>query len=229
MFLLILASLFFLGLHFGVAATSLRDQWIARFGEKGYRILFASLALLGLIWLVYAWRQASYTSYIPLWGQPLVFKYLAVLMMPVAFLFIIAGITTKNPARLGQEDMIERGFQPTGILRITRHPMLWGIALWALLHLLANGDLAAVIFFGTFLVLATKGSYDLDRKRLKQYGKAWQRYQQITSIIPFQAILQGKQKLDWQELGWWRIALALVLYGGLLHAHARLFGVSPLG
>ncbi len=229
MFQLVLASLFFLGLHFGVAATSLRDRLIEKLGEKGYRILFASLALLGLIWLVYAWRQASYSSYIPLWGQPVLFKYLAVLLMPVAFLFVIAGITTPNPARLGQEEMIAGDFQPTGILRVSRHPMLWGIALWALLHLLANGDLAAVIFFGTFLVLAIKGSYDLDRKRLKQYGEKWQRYQEVTSLIPFQAILQGKQTLIWQELGWWRIALALVLYGGLLHAHAKLFGVAPLG
>jgi len=229
MFPLILASLFFLGLHFGVAATSLRDRLIERLGEKGYRILFASLALLGLIWLVYAWRQAAHGSYIPLWGQPVVFKYLAVLLMPLAFFLVIAGISTRNPARLGQEEMIESGFQPTGVLRITRHPMLWGIALWALLHLLANGDAAAVIFFGTFLVLAIKGSYDLDRKRLRQYGELWRKYQEVTSIVPFQAIFQGKQKLDWGELGWWRIALALVLYGGLLHAHARLFGVAPLG
>lgn len=229
MFQLILASLFFLGLHFGVAATSLRDQLTEKLGAIGYRILFASLALLGLIWLVYAWRQASYTSYIPLWGQPLLFKYLAVLLMPLAFFFVIAGITTKNPARLGQENMIEGDFHPTGVLRISRHPMLWGIALWALLHLLANGDLAAVIFFGTFLILAVKGSFDLDQKRLRQYGEKWHQYQEITSIIPFQAILQGRQQLNWQEIGWWRIVLALVLYFGFLHGHVRLFGVAPLG
>ncbi|BCX80453.1 hypothetical protein MIT9_P0026 [Methylomarinovum caldicuralii] len=224
--LLILASLFFLGLHFGVAATPLRDRLIERFGPVPYRIGFAVSALLGLVFLVYAWRQAPFIN---LWGSPAVFRYLAVALMPLAFFFIVAGLTTKNPARLGQEGALTEDFQPIGILRITRNPVLWGIALWALLHLLANGDVSSVIFFATFLVLAVGGSFDIDRKRLRQFGEHWRRYMEQTSNLPFQAILQGRQKLVWQEIGWGRIVLALVLYFGFLHGHARLFGVSPLG
>lgn len=223
---LILASLFFLSLHFGVAATRLRLQMIEKFGPVPYRIAFASLALLGLLWLVFAWRQAPY---IPLWGQPALFRYLAIVLMPLPFYFVIAGITTKNPARLGQESALTEDFEPVGVLRISRNPMLWGIALWAGLHLLANGDLAALIFFGTFLALSVLGSFDIDRKRLAQVGERWQRYMEQTSNVPFLALIKGKQKLSWAELGWWQVLLALILYGGLLHAHARLFGVSPLG
>ncbi len=223
---LTLASLFFLGLHFGIAATPMRQKILDKIGPIPYRIAFASAALLGIIWLVYAWRQAPY---IALWGQPAVFRYLAVILMPLAFFFIIAGITTKNPARLGQEDTLQSHIEPEGVLKITRHPMLWGIALWALLHLLANGDLAALVFFGTFLVLAVFGTYLIDKKRGQQYGDAWQEFSTKTSRIPFQAILEKRQHLSWHELGWWRIVLALALYGGFLHAHAKLFGVSPLG
>ncbi len=226
MFLLILASLFFLGIHFGIAATSVRDRLIERFGPLPYRIGFAASALFGLIFLVYAWRQAPL---VPLWGSPAIFRYLAVALMPLAFFLVIAGLTTKNPTRLGQESTLTDDFEPTGILRITRNPVLWGIALWAALHLLANGDLAATIFFGTFLILAVKGSFDLDRKRLRQFGERWRHYMAQTSNVPFLAVLQGKQRLVWQELGWWRLILALVLYFGFLHGHARLFGVAPLG
>ncbi len=223
---LILAATFFLGIHLGISGTNLRYRLITRYGEKTYRIAFAAGALLGLLWLVYAWRQAPYIS---LWGQPLPFRYLAVLLMPLAFYFGIAALTTKNPALMGQEAVLNQENIAVGVLRITRHPLMWGIALWALLHLMANGDLAAFIFFGTFLVLAVKGTFDLDRKRLRDFGERWRRYMEATSNLPFQAIVQGKQKLIWQELGWWRIVLAVVLYFGLLHAHARLFGVAPLG
>lgn len=130
---------------------------------------------------------------------------------------------------MGQEDLLGREDLAVGVLRITRHPLMWGIALWALLHLVANGDLASLIFFGTFLSLAVKGTFDLDRKRLREYKERWRNYMDATSNIPFQAIFRGRQKLEWRELGWWRIVLALLFYGGLLHAHARLFGVSPLG
>ncbi len=223
---LILACAFFLGIHLGISGTGLRYRLIEAYGEKPYRIAFAAAALLGLIWLVYAWRQAPY---LPLWGQPEIFRYLAVLLMPIAFYLGVAAVTTKKPALTGQANLPTQANLAVGVLRISRHPLMWGIALWAGLHLLANGDLAAVVFFGTFLILAVKGTFDLDRKRLRDHGERWQLYLQATSNLPFQAILQGRQKLNWRELGWWRIALALVLYGGLLHAHARLFGVAPLG
>lgn len=221
MWQLILAVGFFLGIHFGISGTDLRYRLIQTWGEKPYRIGFSLAALAGLIWLVFAWRSAPY---LPLWGQPAGFRYLAVILMPLAFYFGVAAFTTPNPLLSPAPELA-----PVGVLRITRHPLMWGIAWWAGLHLLANGDLAAVIFFGTFLVLAVKGTFDLDRKRLRDHGERWQRYLQITSNLPFQAILQGRQHLNWRELGWWRIALALALYGGLLHAHAKLFGVAPLG
>ncbi|XSG84263.1 MAG: NnrU family protein [Methylohalobius sp. ZOD2] len=223
---LILAAAFFLGIHLGVSGTGLRFKLIESYGEKPYRIAFAIAASLGLIWLVYAWRGAPY---LPLWGQPAIFRYLAVGLMPVAFYLVVVALTTKNPAMMGQENILDRENGGIGPLRITRHPLMWGIALWALLHLLANGDWAALVFFGSFLILTVKGTFDIDRKRLREYGESWQRYMEKTSNLPFQAIVQGRQKFDWRELSWWRIGVTLVVYGGLLHAHARLFGVSPLG
>lgn len=226
---LILAAAFFLGVHLGISGTGLRYRLIEAYGEKPYRIAFAVAALAGLLWLVYAWRQAPY---IELWDSPASLRALAILLMPLAFYLGVAAMTTPNPATIRQAAALEQDSAKAlavGVLRITRHPLMWGIALWAGLHLLANGDWGAVVFFGTFLILALKGTFDLDRKRLREHGERWQRYLQATSNLPFQAILQGRQKLDWRELSLWRIALALVLYLGLLHAHAKLFGVAPWG
>ncbi|MCX8049745.1 MAG: NnrU family protein [Methylohalobius sp.] len=222
---LILACAFFLGVHLGISGTSLRYRLIEILGEKLYRQSFSAAALVGLVWLIFAWRSAPY---LPLWDSPLTFRYLAVLLMPLAFYLGVAAFTTKNPALTTQVEPPADQLA-VGVLRITRHPLMWGIALWAGLHLLANGDWAAILFFGTFLTLAVKGTFDLDQKRLKEHGERWQRYLAVTSNLPFQAILQGRQKLVWKELGWWQIALALGLYAGLLHAHAQLFGAAPLG
>ncbi len=212
---LLLACAFFLGIHLGVSGTSLRDSLIETLGEKPYKFIFSACALLGLIWLVFSWRQAPY---LPLWGSPQVFRHLALLLMPLSFYLGVAAVTTKS-----------KDTAPYGVLRITRHPLMWAIALWAGVHLLANGDVAAVISFGTFLVLALKGTFDLDRKRLREYGELWQTYLEHTSNVPFLAIVAGKQFLARREIGGWQIALALTLYSALLYAHAKLFGVAPLG
>jgi uncharacterized membrane protein len=213
---LLLASGFFLGLHLGVSGTRLRDSLIETLGEKPFKLIFSASAALGLIWLILAWHKAPY---LPLWGSPRIFRYLALLSMPLSFYLAVAAVTTQPAGEA----------TPYGVLRITRHPLMWAIALWAGVHLLANGDGAAVIFFGTFLALAVKGTFDLDRKRLRESSGRWQAYLEHTSNVPFLAIASGKQQLAGREIGGWRIALALILYLAMLHAHAKLFGVDPLG
>jgi uncharacterized membrane protein len=115
-----------------------------------------------------------------------------------------------------------------GILRVTRHPLLWGIALWAFAHLLANGDVASVLLFGTFLVLALLGPFLIDAKRRRARGAAYERFLAVTSNVPFAAIAAGRTSLHAAELGWWRIAAGLLLYVAFLAGHRWLFGVSPL-
>jgi uncharacterized membrane protein len=114
-----------------------------------------------------------------------------------------------------------------GVLRITRHPFLWGVAIWAAFHTAANGDKAAVIFFGTFLVVAVLGTISIDAKRKRKLGEAWSGFAARTSNIPFGAILSGRTKFSAREYFDWRFLLALVLFAVLLFAHPHIFGVSP--
>jgi uncharacterized membrane protein len=112
-------------------------------------------------------------------------------------------------------------------LRITRHPFLWGFAIWAVAHLLVTGDLASLIFFGALLLLAIVGPGSIDAKRKRAFGAQWMRFAESTSSVPFLAISQGRNTLELAEIGWWRVAIALVLYAVFLGAHSWLFGVSP--
>ena len=126
MFNLIVANAFFLLIHFGVSGTRLRDALIARLGARLYRGAFALASLIGLAWIVYAYRHASI---IPLWGHLLGFRPAAYVLVFIAFLFVVIGLVTPSPTRVGMESTLRRGLISAGIVRITRHPFLWGVAL----------------------------------------------------------------------------------------------------
>jgi len=226
MFNLTVAAVFLIGTHFGIASTPLRGELIGRVGENGYRALYSLLALVALVWLATAWRAAPH---VPLWDAGAGLRHLALALMPLAFLLVVCAVTTPNPTVVGQKPDPDAGSPAVGIIRVTRHPFMWGVALWALLHLLANGDEASVVFFGAFVVLALVGTLLIDGRRTRENAPGWGVFLQATSNLPFAAILQRRQWLVIGEVGLWRVALALGLYVVLLWLHPRLFGVSPLG
>jgi uncharacterized membrane protein len=76
--------------------------------------------------------------------------------------------------------------------------------------------------------VAIGGPFSIDRKRKKAVGAEWDRFEALTSNVPFLATIQGRNSLKIREIGWWPPLVALVLYGLFLHFHKSLFGVSPL-
>ena len=104
---------------------------------------------------------------------------------------------------------------------------MWAIMLWAGAHLLAIGSLQAVIFFGGLLLLAAAGTTLQDARKAAQLGEDWERFAALTSNLPFMAIAQGRNRVVWREIGWWRPAVGLVAFALLLGLHAWLFGVRP--
>src|SRR5437899_6534635 len=137
---LIAASSYFLLIHFGVSGTRLRDTLVARLGEGPYRGAFALASVIGLVWMIYGYRRAPTVD---LWGELLGLRPLAFALVFVAFLFVGIGLATPSPTRVGMESKLAEGTDIVrGIVRVTRHPFLWGVALWALVHLIVNGDLA---------------------------------------------------------------------------------------
>ena len=116
-----------------------------------------------------------------------------------------------------------------GIFRVTRHPFQWSVVLWAAAHVIANGDLAGIILFGALGALALIGTRLIDRKYAQRRGADWQAFAAASSNLPFAAISAGRQGFVFAEIGWWRIALGLVVYLILLAVHPWLFGAAPLG
>jgi uncharacterized membrane protein len=114
-----------------------------------------------------------------------------------------------------------------GIVRITRHPFLWGVGLWAFVHLMVNGDVASLIFFGSLLLLALAGTTFIDAKRRRNFGDQWSRFIQATSNFPFIAIATGRNQLGaaLREIGILRPVIAIAAYVMVLILHGRLFGV----
>lgn len=222
---LVTAALFFVGTHIGIGSTPLRDELIERVGLRLYRLLFSLVSIVAIVWLIVAFRAAPL---VPLWWGGAVLDVLALLAMPVATLLVVASLTQANPTAVGQAPDPDAPEPARGMLRVTRHPMMWGIGLWAVAHLLANPDLASVVFFGAFAVLAFAGALALDHRLTRLNRPGWGVFVQRTSYVPFAAILEGRQSFVWAEIGWQRVALALAIYLLLLVAHPWLFGVPAL-
>lgn len=219
---LVAASAYFLLIHFGVSGTRMRDLLVARLGAGPYRGMFALASLVGIAWMIYAYRQAPVVT---LWGLLLGFRPAAYVLVFVAFVFVIIGVTTPNPTRVGMESKLTQGVNAVrGITRITRHPFLWGVALWALVHLIVNGDLASLILFGSLLVLALGGTLSIDAKRRRNFGEQWVQFAKATSGIPFAAIASGRNRLGpaLVEIGVWRPLAATVVYAVAFYLHGRL-------
>jgi uncharacterized membrane protein len=223
---LVAAVVFFLGIHFGVSGTAVRGRLVALIGEKAFRGLFALASIAGLIWLIRAYSTAPYVR---TWGRLIVLDPLALPLMLVAAVFVVVGISTPSPTTAGMESQLTRGVEVRGITRITRHPFLWGVALWAFVHFVINGDVAAGLVFGSLLLLAVAGTSSIDAKRRHAYGERWEHFSRETSNVPFAAILQRRNHLvpALREIGFVRPLVAVAVFVALLLLHGRLFG-APL-
>jgi len=189
MSLLVLGIVVVIGMHFLPVFPEARDGLIARLGKNGYRALFSVVSLLGLVLVVWGFAKAPV---IQIWAPPVWARHLALLLMlPVFPLLFAAYLLGKIKARV-------------------RHPMLAAIKFWALAHLIANGDLASIILFGSFLAFAV-----VDRILIKRRP----------GTEPVLAVSEAEaRRNDVISLG-----VGLALYVGFLFwLHTLLIGVSPL-
>jgi uncharacterized membrane protein len=214
---LALATLVFIATHF-VTSTPLRGKLVGKFGERPYLGLYSLVALVALVWMVIAYSNAPFK---PLWGAT---RWLPVVAMPFALVLLATGYF-RNP--IMQRGLLKSPDPAHGIVRITRHPLMWAIMLWSGAHLLARGDLKSVLFFGGFFVVAGGGTILQDLRKARTLGEDWARFTAVSSNVPFLAILQGRNTLRLGEIGWAKPLGGVALYVILLYAHAWLFGARP--
>ncbi|HEY2709477.1 MAG TPA: NnrU family protein [Caulobacteraceae bacterium] len=225
---LVAAAGTFLLIHFVVSGTPLRDSITARIGPGPYMGLFALGSVAAIVWLCFAYAAARHGPDPVWWASTPPTKWVQLGVTLVAFLLVVPGLATPNPTSVRQESALDKPDAVKGMLRITRHPFLCGVALWAAGHLLVNGDLASLILFGSLMVLAVFGTTSIDAKRRRALGAKWDAFAAQTSAVPFAAIASGRQSLRLGEIGWWRIALAVAIWAAMIYAHPYAFGVSTI-
>ena len=222
---LALAAFLWFAIHAFVAGSELRWWFVKRAGERGFSVVFSVLSLLSLLFLIDAYRKAAFY---PLWFTPKPLHWLPFGLMPFALVLLVGAFSVPNATSVGAQKVLERTDAARGVLRITRHPFLWAIALWAGVHLLVTGHVAAILFFGSLLVTALRGTSSIDAKRRRTNRAEFARYAEVTSNIPFAAVILGKNRLSWSEL-LVPIVIAALLSLVLLRVHLRVFGFSPFG
>ena len=203
------ATAAFLLTHF-VSSTPLRSRLVTALGEWPYRGVYSLAAFATLAWMIWAYAAAPHDH---LWQGPRWPPYFA---LPISFVLLACGYW-RNPTMVGADKLLRSDEPARGIIRITRHPIMWAVILWAASHIWARGDLKAAVFFGGFLVLAAAGTVLMDRR--KRAHPDWSRFAAVTSNVPFVAIAQGRNRLVWREVGWLRPLIGLAAYLAVLTIH----------
>jgi len=217
---LALATAAFVGMHY-LSSTPLRAALVKALGENAYLGLYSLVSVATLGWMIWAYPRAPAAT---LWPG---LRLAPLALMPVALVLFTCAVMTRNPSAVLQQGALRSPDAVRGILRVTRHPMMWAFALWGLCHLLARGDAASLIFFGGFVLLALSGTLLIDARKAATLGEDWKRFAAATSNIPFAAIIAGRNSFRPGEIGWTKILTGLALYAGLLVLHPTLFGARP--
>jgi uncharacterized membrane protein len=180
--LLVLGLALFFTVHVLTSFRDARDTLIARYGERRYKAVYSLASGAGFVLIVLGMREANV---LPVWQPPAWGYPTARWLMPLAFI-LLAG-----------------AYVPSNIKRFTAHPMLWGIFLWALLHLLTNGDLASLLLFGGFAVYSLYAMWSQTQRGVKP------------SVIA--------QPVSRDVLV---LAIGLAAYGALFYGHRWVSGVA---
>jgi uncharacterized membrane protein len=222
---LVIAAGAFIGLHFLLASPPLRPALVGALGEKAFAGAYSALMIALLTWYGFAFGAAPFVM---LWPTPRWAVWLPAIVVAFSVFLLVCANSQFNPIKVqGAFAAADRPAAP-GILAVTRHPTMWGIGLWALSHIPANGDLAALILFGGLAFLALAGTLALDAKYRARDPQGFARLAAASSNVPFIALVQGRAKLNFAEIGWARVAIAVVIYLALGGLHRWIAGV-PIG
>ncbi|HEU0043194.1 NnrU family protein [Sphingomonas sp.] len=180
----------FVGTHF-VMSHPARAPMVRTLGERGFLGVYSLVSLVTLSGLIWAYRAAPME---PLWWAPgdLLWAVATAAMLLASVLLI--GSLLGNPALPSGGKPIAMPAEARGVFAITRHPMMWAFALWAVVHLAVYPVTANAVLTGAILVLALVGAAMQDRKKARLEPQTWPRWQAKTSYWPFAAIAAGRAR-----------------------------------
>ena len=196
----------FAGSHMVLSSIGVRRPLIARLGERGFQGLYSLVAFATLIPLVMTWWGDRHGGPL-LWNLREVpgLREVMIVLGVLAFALVFAGAMQQSPASL----LAGSHRRAYGATRISRHAAFMGAALVALTHVVMNGWASDVVFFGGLVAFAWVGSVHQDTRKLALDDGTLAPFYEETSVLPFAAILSGRQKLVLGELPWLGIALGV--------------------
>ena len=220
---LLLALGVFLATHIALAEDPLRGVLVRVLGKRPFVWTYGVLAILQLLWIGHAVDAAPVVIYRqpPVWTAAV-----PLLVMPLAVLLLLCGFTQNNPtASLASGRLARR--EVTGILAVTRNPVMWGLGLWSLAHLAVVAEAAEALRYAAFAGLALLFLPRIEAKQRARWGAAaWADFTARSSNVPFVAMAQRRARLRWREIGWARTAATILLYATLIAwLHPTVIGV----
>ncbi|MCP4934650.1 MAG: NnrU protein [bacterium] len=213
-------------LFHAVPSTSLRAAAITRFGRTVFLSAYSVISLVMFAWLFIAFWRAEHSGayFVTSFGV----RALSAVLLLAAFWLFSAALIRKPPILLTAETVLCEQGSIFGVLRITRHPFLWALVLWASVHIVNNADPAGLALFGYFLTLALLGTWPIDKRRARLIGdECWREILRDTSNLPFAAIFSGRQSLfsAIKEIGWMVPIVAIAAWAFVLTFHETFFGL----
>ena len=198
--------------HTMLSSNMLRPKLVAKLGEQPFLGVYSLVAFAIFVPLVMVYWDAKHTGPL-LWNlrELAIVRLLAIVLAALAWAFIVASVMRPPPMSVAARG----GSASYGLTRITRHPLFFGLALWGLSHVLLNGFLADIVFFGGFTVFGVLGAIHQD-SRMRAKRSDLKAFYAETSLLPFAAIATGRNRLVLGELPWLSLALgvgvAILLY-----------------
>jgi uncharacterized membrane protein len=184
MWLLVVGLLLFLSAHLSPGVLGLRGPLVGWFGEGRFLAGYIAMSVTGMLCII---AGKFIAPFIHVWTPPAWSRTAALILVALGLILLAALLL------------------PTNLRRLTRHPMLWGITLWSVGHLLANGDVASMILFGGFGGYALISIWSLNRRGAE---KSILKYSVLNDVV--------------------LLAVGLGVYAALLWLHPYLFGVAAI-
>ncbi|HLX38742.1 MAG TPA: NnrU family protein [Candidatus Binataceae bacterium] len=223
-------ALLFLGSHLVISSRAVRPRLTAMVGEQAYPGIYSIVALATFIPMCLAFARHKHSGAM-LWNLRDVpaMRYLVWLAMLFAFIVLIASFITPNPGAMGAQGAARKTSVAHGVLKLSRHPSFVAFSAFGLAHMLMNGFVGDLIFFGTFPALSIIGGMHQDARKEVQLGESYQQLEASTSFFPALALISGRQHWTSRDTPWMSIAIGLALTALLLWLHPMIFGGHPLG
>ncbi|MEW4449467.1 NnrU family protein [Qipengyuania sp. JC766] len=191
---LIAASTAFVGSHFAMSHP-FRAGMVRALGEAGFMAVYSLVSAAAMVWMYLAFVALS--PGIPLWGGYSDGVWILASAITLVAMVLFAGSLVGNPALPAPRAEKAATKAPSGVFRVTRHPMMWGFALWALAHLAAAPTPRTIVVALAIGILALVGAKLQDRKKEALMGEAWVQWEANTSYWPKMQRIFAVGPLSW--------------------------------